>query len=460
MRIRSNLATLALTATLAASGQEGAILPWPVQEALRSEARRPGVLRMPGTDGVAQSLAREHPGLPTFADSAVQYWIERWTTVERDAFRGMLAVWQEQRPFIEAQLHQAGLPSEISLLPLALTSMDLHHRSLRGAGPWSLSHAVAVRYGLRVSDAVDERHHLLLSTVAAVAHMRSLVDAFATQDLQLLAISCGPANAVRASQRAPLARTLAELHEHVDAPEREVVPRWMAALHIVDRLSEMGVTPLVLASDPPTDTCRTTRPMVRDQLIRSLALDPALCAWLNPTLVGRTVPAGTTLVLPGGSCPRLQSVSDSLHAGATQAAQAQAPAPVEDEEERTPDGRETVYHRVTAGEVLGRIAERYGVTVAELRRWNALKGDHIDVGEVLTLHVTPAVKRRLDRNEPAPAPKHPTHDQDHSWYTVRQGDSLYNIAKRFPGISADSLMRFNGIGPDIRPGQRIRIPTR
>lgn len=458
MRIRSNLATLSLAATLAASGQEGPLLPWPVQEALRSEARRPGVLRMPEMDGVAEALAREHPGLPTFADSAVLHWIERWTTVERDAFRGMLALWQEQRPFIEAQLRQAGLPAEVALLPLALSSMDLHHRSLHGAGPWSLPHAVAVRYGLQVSDAVDERHHFLLSTVAAVAHMRSLTGAFATQELQLLAISCGPANAVRASQRAPNARTLAELNRHVDAPERAVVPRWMAALLIVDRMSEMGVVPLVLASAPPTDTCRTTRPMMRAQLIRSLAMDPALFAWLSPTLVGRTVPAGTALVLPRGSCPRLQSVSDSLHASASQAAQ--APTPAGDEEERTPDGRETVYHRVTAGEVLGRIAERYGVTVVELRRWNDLKGDHIDVGEVLTLHVSPAVKRRVERSEAAPAPKQPTSAQDHSWYTVRRGDSLYDIAKRYPGISADSLMRYNKIGPDIRPGQRIMIPAR
>ncbi len=44
------------------------------------------------------------------------------------------------------------------------------------------------------------------------------------------------------------------------------------------------------------------------------------------------------------------------------------------------------------------------------------------------------------------------------WYTVRKGDSLYAIAKRYPGVDANDLMRINGISDGIRPGQRIKIP--
>ena len=59
---------------------------------------------------------------------------------------------------------------------------------------------------------------------------------------------------------------------------------------------------------------------------------------------------------------------------------------------------------------------------------------------------------------PAPAPEG-AKEGAFTWYTVRSGDSLYLIAKRHPGVSSEQLMKFNGIGADIRPGQRIKIPN-
>jgi membrane-bound lytic murein transglycosylase D len=43
-------------------------------------------------------------------------------------------------------------------------------------------------------------------------------------------------------------------------------------------------------------------------------------------------------------------------------------------------------------------------------------------------------------------------------YTVRHGDSLYGIARRFPGLTALHLMELNDIGTVIKPGQELRIP--
>ncbi|MFM1931977.1 MAG: hypothetical protein RL226_1280, partial [Bacteroidota bacterium] len=43
-------------------------------------------------------------------------------------------------------------------------------------------------------------------------------------------------------------------------------------------------------------------------------------------------------------------------------------------------------------------------------------------------------------------------------YTVRPGDSLWTIAKKFPGVSAEDIMEFNNIDDDIRPGQKLKIP--
>ncbi len=43
---------------------------------------------------------------------------------------------------------------------------------------------------------------------------------------------------------------------------------------------------------------------------------------------------------------------------------------------------------------------------------------------------------------------------------VKSGDSLYKIAQKFPGVSAEDIMRYNGISSDIKPGMKINIPKK
>ena len=45
-------------------------------------------------------------------------------------------------------------------------------------------------------------------------------------------------------------------------------------------------------------------------------------------------------------------------------------------------------------------------------------------------------------------------------YTVKNGDTLYDIAKLYPGVSAQNIMDFNGIGSKIKPGMTLKIPTK
>jgi len=45
------------------------------------------------------------------------------------------------------------------------------------------------------------------------------------------------------------------------------------------------------------------------------------------------------------------------------------------------------------------------------------------------------------------------------WYTVKNGESPYIIAKKFPGVSADDILRWNNIKDPrkIKPGQKLKI---
>lgn len=100
---------------------------------------------------------------------------------------------------------------------------------------------------------------------------------------------------------------------------------------------------------------------------------------------------------------------------------------------------------VRSGDNLSRIAQKHGVRVADLRRWNNLRSDAIRPGQKLSLQAPPA----------ASGP-----DEEATTYTVRRGDTLSEIAVRFD-IALDLLQRINDLTSDaIRPGQKLSLrPT-
>lgn len=105
---------------------------------------------------------------------------------------------------------------------------------------------------------------------------------------------------------------------------------------------------------------------------------------------------------------------------------------------------------VQPGDTLWSIAQRRGVSVAQLRSANGLGGDTIRVGQQLRLSgAAPAVSTV---STVAGVPTHP--------YTVRRGDTLSALSRR-TGISVSDLRRANGLSGDaLLVGQRLRVPVR
>lgn len=64
-------------------------------------------------------------------------------------------------------------------------------------------------------------------------------------------------------------------------------------------------------------------------------------------------------------------------------------------------------------------------------------------------------------NDTVSAPKVETVDGDFVVYTVRNGENLWTIAKKYPGVSNRDIMRWNGLSDAdvrrIKPGQKLKI---
>ena len=117
----------------------------------------------------------------------------------------------------------------------------------------------------------------------------------------------------------------------------------------------------------------------------------------------------------------------------------------------------TTTYTVKSGDVLGKIAERHGCTVAQIKAWNNLSSNNIYVGQKLKVA---APKSTVSTSTSKPATTS-SPNGNYTTYTVKNGDSFYSIAKNYPGVSAENIMDFNGLNSsNIKPGMVIKIPAK
>ena len=108
-----------------------------------------------------------------------------------------------------------------------------------------------------------------------------------------------------------------------------------------------------------------------------------------------------------------------------------------------------ITYTVKSGDVLGKIAERHKVSLANLKKWNGLTSNTIKVGQKLVIYT----------NGSAPAESAGPTAKSSVTYLVRSGDSFYSIAKNYPGVSAQNIMDYNGMkASDLKAGMTLKIP--
>ena len=119
-----------------------------------------------------------------------------------------------------------------------------------------------------------------------------------------------------------------------------------------------------------------------------------------------------------------------------------------------------VYHKVRKGETLSKIAQKYGVSVSNLRAWNNLgKSSYLRIGQRLAVS-SKGAKKSSSTAVAASSAKSRSGSSASKYHTVRKGESLWTISQKYKGISAEDIKRENNLkGNAIRPGQRLKIPA-
>ncbi|MDX1768469.1 MAG: LysM peptidoglycan-binding domain-containing protein [Arenibacter troitsensis] len=387
-------------------------------------------------------------------ENVIRYFLTR----KRDMMSRMLTISQFYFPLFEQELDNQNVPLELKYLAIVESALNPRARSRVGAtGLWQFMYGTGKMYDLDVSSYVDERSDPINSTKAASLYLKKLHDIFNDWDLALAAYNSGPGNVNKAIRRSGGYKNYWNIRRNLPRETAGYVPAFLATMYIFEYAEEHGFTRQV--TDRPyfeTDTIHVKSTITFNQISELVDVSEEELMFLNPAYKLKVIPfvkgKNYALRLPVDALGRFVANEEAIYAHVqNQLKSKEEPLP------QIVQSKDQITYKVRSGDFLGKIAERYGVGVSQIKNWNGLRSNNLRIGQRLTIYprkfpssISSSNTNKNSTNSVAAAGA--------KVHTVKSGDSLWTISKKYPGISIDNLRKWNGIsGNDIKPGTKLKL---
>jgi membrane-bound lytic murein transglycosylase D len=372
----------------------------------------------------------------------------------------MITASQFYFPLFEQQLDNYNIPLEIKYLAIVESALNPRAKSRVGAtGLWQFMYGTGKMYNLDVSSYVDERSDPIRSTEAACKYLSKLYDIFNDWDLALAAYNSGPGNVNKAIRRSGGYKNYWNIRKNLPRETAGYVPAFLATMYLFEYAEEHGLT--FQKADRPyfvTDTIHVKKTISFEQISKSTGISVEDLETLNPSYKLNIIPKvkGKTYVLrlPKSHIGKFVTHENAIYAMAEEAfKKAEKPLP-----QMVVAENNRIRYKVRSGDYLGKIAERYGVGVSQIKRWNGLRSNNLKIGQRLTIYPRKSVPKPLVKTTKPKATSTSVVAQGSKVHTVKKGDSLWTISRKYPGISIENLREWNGIsGNNLKPGTKLRL---
>ena len=384
--------------------------------------------------------------IPLVMNAGVEKEIRSFQSFERDFFISSYHRSGIYRPMIVKELKKAGLPEELSWLPLVESGFKVLALSrARALGPWQFIPSTGYKYGLNRNEWIDERMDPEKSTRAAIGYLKDLHDMFGDWLTVLAAYNCGEGRVLRviSSQHLNYLDRFWDLYHMLPYETARYVPRFLATLHIVKDPAKFGMDlgqPLEVKI--PYEAVESKKIMRLRDIAAALEIPEETLNALNPELRHRMTPdLSYPLKVPLETAEKFAKVADSIQ-------QSGIPRQV-----RMSSKSGFKRHKVKRGETTASIAHRYGISVNALLASNGLSAKkRVRVGQQLKVPLR-GVRYAADTSGRV-SQRDKGQNEQITRYKVKKGDTLSSVAKRF-NTSPSEIRRLNNIKGDVLQAGRI-----
>ena len=315
---------------------------------------------------------------------ALEKVINSYLTYRKKYYPALMAKAKYYFPMFEQYLDQYDIPLEMKYLAIVESALDPRARSGVGAsGLWQFMYGTGKQFDLKVSSYVDERYNPVKSTIAACKYLSQLYKIFGDWDLALAAYNSGPGNVTKAIKRSGGYTNYWNIRPYLPRETAGYVPAFYATMYIFEYAEEHKIySEIPQFFDFQTDTIQVKRTITFDQISEIINVDEEVLTFLNPSYKLNIIPfikdRNYALRLPSNKIIDFLDKERELYALAdADDAKREKPLPEYFEMDKR------IRYKVVSGDYLGKIADKYGVRVSDIKKWNSLKSSRLNIGQRL-----------------------------------------------------------------------------
>ena len=436
----------------------------------------------------------------------VKRFIELYSVQRQRSSAVILGLAQYYYPWMKAIFDKYDLPEELVYITIIESALNPTAVSPAGAtGIWQFMYGTGKLYGLEVTSYVDDRRDPYKATEAAARHFRDLYKNFGDWGLAISAYNCGAGNVRKAIQRSGGKTDFWSVSPFLPRETQNYFPAFIGAMYMMTYHNLYGIQPAKISIPSDVDTIMINKETHFMQIANVLNVSYDEIKTLNPQYKKDIIPAFNQQLpvrLRSNDILRYIAMADSIpnynydtYFNPTKNLNMiAANGTITDDGMMIVQKTPNKYHVVKKGESLGKIAAKYGTSVKTIKSMNHLRSSSLRTGQKLLVKKGTTVKVPNPNAKPAekdstkmiagkcatdsvtmnsdtlggPVPpiKQPEIKPvqpkvDYTSYTIRQGDTLSSIARRY-GTTAEYLANYNNLTNknSLQVGQKLRIPKK
>lgn len=417
------------------------------------------------TDSLKARLAKLNQKTPfnVVYNPSLENVIKSFLTRKRGLMQRMLTTSQFYFPLFEQQLDNHDIPLEMKYLSIVESALNPKARSRVGAtGLWQFMYGTGKMYKLNVTSYIDERSDPIKSTEAACKYLSKLYEIFGDWDLALAAYNSGPGNVNKAIRRSGGYKNYWNIRRNLPRETAGYLPAFLATMYIFEYAEQHDLVRRKIERPYfETDTIHVKTLITFDQISELIGISTDELKILNPSYKLNVIPyidgKPHILRLPKSVMGKFVANEEAIYAHVEKELKSKE-SPLPKLVKAAAENR--IRYRVKSGDYLGKIAERYGVGVSQIKRWNGLRSSNLRIGQRLTIFPRriPGAAVASNQTKTTTTPQTQSFPPGTKIHTVRSGDSLWTISRKYPGVSVDKLKQWNGLNSNnLKPGTKLKL---